>query len=596
MRIARLTIENFRGIKSADLQFPPQCVLVGDNNTGKSTILEAIDLVLGPDRLSRRPPVNEHDFYCGRYIENTTEGEPELIKITVAVTLTNLSEEQVRRFRDNIEWWTDENKELLDGPPASQTDEDDVQPALRVVFSGYYDIEEDDFVGETYFLSPDNEDGSHTPFRTSDKRKCGFLFLRTLRTGSRALSLERGSLLDIILRMQEKRLQMWEDVLQQLRELPVAENPELGITDTLQQVQAAVQSIVPSDWAHNPQLRVTNLTRETLRRVLTVFMGTGEKFGNGEEYAAPFGHQGTGTINTLVLALLSIIADLKENVIFAMEEPEIAIPPHTQKRVISSVQEKSGQAFFTSHSPYVLEEFDPSQVLVIRRNQGVMSITPATFPPHIRAKNYRAEFRTRFSEALLARRVLLVEGRTEFDAFSAAATRLSELDPVRFCRLEVLGIALFDVEGDSQVDRYGQYFTSLGKQVFSVFDKQSDERSKEIKEAVDYSFESPEDSFELLVLKQTSIGALQRYAVSLVDEGSWPPHLSETTPGENTTESDLKRTLKKYFQWAKASSGAADLFAMCSLDEFPSYVVDTLCEITSIVRPSSALGDSEDPE
>lgn len=45
-------------------------------------------------------------------------------------------------------------------------------------------------------------------------------------------------------------------------------------------------------------------------------------------------HQGTGTINTLVLALLSLIADLKQNVIFAMEEPEIAIPPHTQKRII----------------------------------------------------------------------------------------------------------------------------------------------------------------------------------------------------------------------------------------------------------------------
>ena len=38
-------------------------------------------------------------------------------------------------------------------------------------------------------------------FRKKDKRNCGFLYLRTLRTGSRALSLERGSLLDIILQM-----------------------------------------------------------------------------------------------------------------------------------------------------------------------------------------------------------------------------------------------------------------------------------------------------------------------------------------------------------------------------------------------------------
>ncbi len=43
-------------------------MLIGDNNTGKTTVLEALDLALGPDRLNRRPPVDEHDFYQGRYL------------------------------------------------------------------------------------------------------------------------------------------------------------------------------------------------------------------------------------------------------------------------------------------------------------------------------------------------------------------------------------------------------------------------------------------------------------------------------------------------------------------------------------------------
>lgn len=68
MKISRLKIRNFRGVKSADLLFPDHVVLIGDNNTGKSTILEAIDLVLGPDRLSRRTPIDEHDFYIGKYL------------------------------------------------------------------------------------------------------------------------------------------------------------------------------------------------------------------------------------------------------------------------------------------------------------------------------------------------------------------------------------------------------------------------------------------------------------------------------------------------------------------------------------------------
>ena len=55
MRIAQLKIQNFRSIETANLILPKQVVFVGDNNSGKSTILEAIDLVLGPERTRRRP-------------------------------------------------------------------------------------------------------------------------------------------------------------------------------------------------------------------------------------------------------------------------------------------------------------------------------------------------------------------------------------------------------------------------------------------------------------------------------------------------------------------------------------------------------------
>ena len=83
MRITRLKINNFRGIKKGELLFDAHVVLVGDNNSGKSTVLEAIDLVLGPERLSRRPIVDEHDFYAGEY--KTADGTPVEIIIEVLV-------------------------------------------------------------------------------------------------------------------------------------------------------------------------------------------------------------------------------------------------------------------------------------------------------------------------------------------------------------------------------------------------------------------------------------------------------------------------------------------------------------------------------
>lgn len=592
MRIATLKVENFRGIKRCKIFFRGHTVLVGDNNIGKSTILEAIDLVLGPDRLSRYPIVDEHDFYTGKYIGD----EENPISINVEVVIIGLSDEQKRHFKNNHEYWDTNNNSLIEGPPPNSTDKKGVVPALRLGFKGYYDEEEDDFAGKTFFLSPKKDDGTYDNFSTKDKRLCGFLFLRTRRTGSRALSLERGSLLDIILRLRELRPQMWEDILSQLRNLSVANNPDIGIIGILTTVQEAVRSFVPSDWAENPHMRVSDLTRAHLRRVLTVFMGTGVLCENGTEYAAPFQHQGTGTINALVLALLSMIADLKQNVIFAMEEPEIAIPPHTQKRIINSVTSKSAQAIFTSHSPYVLEEFNPSQIMVIKRENGVLSGFPAEYPPSVKPKKYREEFRRRFCEALLARRVLITEGRTEYDAFPAAARRLHELHPEGFKSLEALGIAIVNAESESQVAPLGDFYRALGKIVFAVFDQQTSKRKSEIENAVDQPYEAPEKGFENVILNGTNETALYSYALSVVSNGDWPPHLIEKTPSSMMSIVEIKDALGEYLRWSKGSGGAADLLGQCTKDEMPEFIVETLESIQNIVESGSASENEEDSD
>lgn len=582
MRIARIHIENFRGIKKGELFFPKYTVLVGDNNCGKSTVLEAIDLCLGPERLSRHSAIDEHDFYAGRYVN--AENNPVEIKIEVIVV--DLTDEQSRYFKDHLEWWNEAESVLLAGPPAEGTDEPSVVPALRVSFTGAYDKDEDDFTGNTFFVSPTREDGDRDTFRTSDKRLCGFLFLRTLRTGSRALSLERGSLLDIILRLQEKRLQMWEEVLGQLRKLPVAENKELGISDLLASVQDSLRSFVPSEWGNSPHMRVSDLTRENLRRILTVFMGTGAQSEDGSEYSAPFQHQGTGTINALVLALLSLIAELKQNVIFAMEEPEIAIPPHTQKRIIDSVRTKSAQAIFTSHSPYVLEEFKPAEILVVRRENGTLSATPAEYPPTVKPKTYRTQLRTRFCEALLSRRILIVEGRTEYDAVPAAARRLHELHPDEFRTLEALGIAVVNAESDSQVAPLGEHFVKLRKIVFAVLDKQIPTQKASIETLIPHTFEAPEKGFEKVILNGTSESGLRRFALALVENDEWPSHLTPKTPTTAMPLVALQDALADYLLWSKGAGTAADLLRQCSRDEMPKFVVETLLAIQAIAEPA----------
>lgn len=581
MQIVRVIARNFRGILEGEVFPQGHSVFVGDNNAGKSTLLESIDLVLGPERLSRRPVVDEHDFYAGHYVD---PDKNETTPIQVEVVVADLSEEQQRHFKDHLEWWDSKAKAFVSGPPAAEVDKETVWAALRVFFNGWYDIEEDDFAGDTYYANPKLSDGSYQRFTAPDKRKCGFLYLRTLRTGARALSLERGSLLDIILRLQNSRLKMWEDLLDDLRDLPVGGAG--GIGTLLADVQKSVHDYIPSGGAEDPHMRVSDLTREMLRRTLTVFMGTGATRPDGTAYAAPYQHQGTGTINTLVLALLSIIAELKQNVIFAMEEPEIALPPHTQKRIIHSLRKKSAQALFTSHSPYVLEEFDPEQVRILKRVKGVLTETPARLPPSVKPKAYRAEFRTRFCEALLAKYVLIVEGRTEFDAIPASARRLAELQPDKYKSLEHLGVAIVDAQTDSQVEPLGKFFQSIGKIVFAVFDKQTPAALAAIKSAVDHTYESQTKGFENLVLLNTPEAVLRAYAVQVVSEGSWPTHLASKKPTPGMPISDLQALLKEFFALSKGRGCAADLLASCpAADDLPQYIRDTLRAILLVVDP-----------
>jgi putative ATP-dependent endonuclease of the OLD family len=63
MRIADLRIENFRGARTGHVRFDQHSVLVGPNNCGKTTIIEALALLFGRDRMVRT--LTEHDFFGG---------------------------------------------------------------------------------------------------------------------------------------------------------------------------------------------------------------------------------------------------------------------------------------------------------------------------------------------------------------------------------------------------------------------------------------------------------------------------------------------------------------------------------------------------
>lgn len=587
MKIYSVEIKNFRGIRSTKIVLPDCAVLIGDNNTGKSTILEAIDLALGPDRLSRRPPVDEHDFYQGKYLATScvdaagSAVSSEAPKITVDAVITNLSAEQQARFGGSIEWLDVIAGVFYDAPNPAAVDAENIKAALRVTFIGAYDAEEDDFTGNTYFTRSLTEDDSPVPFSKKDKQHCGFLFLRSLRTGSRALSLEHGSLLDIILRLKEIRPQMWEGTIEALAAFDVASDPGIGITGVLDSIDKSLKKYVPREWGVHPHLKVSYLTREHLRKVVTAFIATG-----AGDHAAPFFRQGTGTINMLVLAMLSQIAEDKQNVIFAMEEVETAIPPYAQKRIVHELRKLAAQSLFTSHSPYVLEEFKLDETVILSRSdEGVLTQATITLPESVKHKRYRQEFRTRFCEGLLSRRVLIAEGATEATSFPVAARRLSELNPTVYASLEALGVCVIDAGTESQIADLAALYKNLGKRTFALCDKQTDPAAAEIEAHVDHLFMHEEKGIEDLILKNTTQGALERFA----DVLDWPPHLLVKYPNPKIS---VVAALKEYFGWSKGNWGIAEFIAQCSEPEIPLWMREACITLKAVCNsPPLPPGD-----
>lgn len=598
MRVSCISIKNLRGIKSARLLLPKHGVLVGDNNTGKTTVLEALDLALGPDRLSRQPPVDEHDFFQGRYAKpsNPTPSEsPGEVNVTtiatapgvaetespmieIGVTVVDLSEVQKATFGNYIEFWCNDSGTLYAVPNPEGVDATSITEALRVTFHGWYSEEEDDFEGKTYFTRSLTEEDKPEQFTKKHKQVCGFLYLRSVRTGSRALSLERGSLLDIILRLKEVRPLMWEDALNTLSGIAVASNPDLGITPVLESINTALKKYVPKEWGVEPHLKVSNLTREHLRKVITAFIATGDG-----KHAAPFYRQGTGTINMLVLALLSQIAESKQNVIFAMEEPETAIPPYAQKRIVHEVRSLASQTIFTSHSPYVLEEFSLDETLILTRHPDhTLEQHVVTLPDTVKTKRYRQEFRTRFCEGLLARRILIAEGATEASAFPVVCRRLSELNPQAYSSLEALGICTIDAGSETNIAGMAKLYKELGKRCFAICDKQNDASQLAISEHAEVVLMHQEKGFENMVLKGTTTEALTRFT-HLVD---WPQHLAKSYPKPADHATDA---LREYFSWAKGNWGIADFLAQCSEAEIPEWLRNAAAHIKTVCSPPEAV-------
>lgn len=591
MKVVRLTISNYRGIKSAELLFDGHTLMVGSNNVGKSTLCEALDMVLGPDRLNRFPSIDEFDFYNAQYLEPSAEegGAPTPIPLRIEAVLIELSVEVDAMCGGNIEFWHLVEKRLLGVGEADAANPPDVVPCLRLETIGKYNLEEDEFEAKTYFSrSPDAAPGELTPVPKTIKRLFGFLYLRALRTGSRALSLERGSLLDIILRTKGVRTSLWEKTIERLRSLDI-ESDAAEIAPVLRSVEKRLARYVALESpGHATNLHVSELTREHLRKTMTFFLALSADQGH-----VPFPHAGTGTINTLVLALLSFIADLKpDTVIFAMEEPEIAVPPHTQRRIAEYLLTKTTQTFVTSHSPFVIEKFEPSKTLLLARDGGLVTARKVSDATGLKDNDYKRFSRSGLSECMLGKAAIVVEGVTELHAMPIVARRMEESDPT-LQPLDIAGVAFFDADGESNMPKFGKFFKTLGLRTFAFYDldykkKRKPEQAQALTDNFEINVEHAYKGFEDLVVTEVPVDRLWNFLSRLkVNDENGNLAIPDNRPPDDA----IKAIAKEALGGNKGAGWSARLFEECELHELPVTVTGFLSSIFALFPPPTAIDD-----
>jgi putative ATP-dependent endonuclease of OLD family len=297
----------------------------------------------------------------------------------------------------------------------------------------------------------------------------------------------------------------------------------------------------------------------------------------GQEHV-PFTLAGTGTLNTLVLALLSFIADLKPStVIFAMEEPEIALPPHTQRRIADYLLKDTTQAFITSHSPFVIERFEPAQTLLLSRDaNGVIGIVRVSDATGLKDNDYKRFARRGLTECMLGRGAIVVEGVTEFHALPVAARRMEEADG-SLQPLDIAGVAFFDVEGGGSISKFGTYFKALGLKIFSFYDsvKKPEEKAK-IAAAFDVDGQHTHQGFEALVAEEVALERQWTFLTELRESGE---NGNVLIPANRPADDDLKKLTKSALASGKGAGWAARLFESCAFDELPASVIDFLTKV-----------------
>lgn len=453
MFISRVFIKNFRNLRHFDVEIAPGVTcFIGENNSGKTNIFQALRFVLDGNISPQRRRLQPEDLSSGltfathEHVLIAVEfsdfaGRPNEEALPFIAVLDNGKARISYRFRpkatvrDNLE----------------QIPEGDPIPKLKM----------DDYVWEIA-AGGDNIDLNTVTWKDSFGTRFS---TDNLQQGYLVVVME--ALRDVENRLAAPRTSPLQQIVEQ-RNIPDAEQTKL-----VKFLQRANSNINASKTISEIGTQLSNSFKDAAGKsfAMTVSLGLGEPSftdisrglrvllsGYGLNNLDP-SRNGLGLNNILYISMLlnyfeGRVAEKKTaGQLLLVEEPEAHLHPQLQRVLLATLQRKNVQVFITTHSTHVTSGVPLSSHIVLTSTGGpVTKFTKPTAIPALEAGD--AADLERYLDAtrstlLYARKVLLVEGPAEQFVIPGLVKT-------------VLGIDL-DEQGIAIVPIFGTHFTSYAK-------------------------------------------------------------------------------------------------------------------------------------
>lgn len=445
MYLAQLNIENFRifgsGDRALNLPLDPKLTLIlGENDSGKSAIIDAIRCVLGSADLDWFR-LEGDDFHLKS--EKNEDGELTIRRadqLRIECIFKNLNHQEAALF---LEWL------------GIDTVNDEPQYYLRVWLEADRKSSIDEPGGRITISVKAGPDEEGIRFDGPARRNLRVTYLRPLRDAERELSARRGSRLSKILFAHlgpdadkseegQKLVELLDNAHNAVRSGSAVQVPLNDLRESyFDQLQLRGGASV------SPDVRIAEANLRSILEQLQLLLA--DEHGSNEKT-----QHGLGINNLLFMSaellLLQTLSDFALPLLL-IEEPEAHLHPQLQLRLVKFLQEReqdSTQVILTSHSPNIASSISLHQLVMMK--DGIAH-PMAPFFTKLDPTDYG--FLERFLDVtkanlFFAKGVLIVEGDAEQILLPTIAELIER-------PLDAYGVTIVNV-GHTGLFRYSRIF------------------------------------------------------------------------------------------------------------------------------------------